>query len=159
VDGRVSLTLYTEEDPFEVRHGVYMPYHVIYDGNCNLCVTLVQLLEQLDQGERFDYIAMQNAAALAPLGITAQDCEQGMIVVNTEFPQQRWQGSDAAEQIGRILPTGKLFVAAYRALPGMKWMGDRTYAQIRDNRYTLFGKRSSTYEPRYPGCPTDNCRL
>ncbi|PSB37764.1 thiol-disulfide oxidoreductase, partial [filamentous cyanobacterium Phorm 46] len=25
-----------------------MNYQVIYDGNCNLCVTLVQLLETLD---------------------------------------------------------------------------------------------------------------
>ncbi|MFM6005241.1 MAG: thiol-disulfide oxidoreductase, partial [Sphaerospermopsis kisseleviana] len=25
-----------------------MNYYVIYDGNCNLCVTLVQLLENLD---------------------------------------------------------------------------------------------------------------
>lgn len=135
-----------------------MHYHVIYDGNCNLCVTLVQLLEQLDQGHQFDYIAMQDAAALSPLGITAQDCEQGMIVVNAESPQQRWQGSDAAEEIGRILPAGHVFVAAYRAVPGMKWMGDRAYGQIRDHRYTLFGRRTSTYAPRYPACPSDQCR-
>ncbi len=134
-----------------------MSYHVIYDGNCNLCVTLVQLLEQLDQGRQFDYIAMQDAAALSPLGITAQDCEQGMIVVDAQSPQQRWQGSDAAEEIGRILPTGQIFVAAYRAVPGMKWMGDRTYAQIRDHRYTLFGRRTSTYTPRYPACTSDQC--
>ena len=134
-----------------------MPYHVIYDGNCNLCVTLVQLLEQLDQGQQFDYIAMQNSAALLPLGITAQDCEQGMIVVNAELLQQRWQGSDAAEEIGRILPMGKIFVDAYRALPGMKWLGDRAYVQIRDNRYTLFGKRASTYTSRYPACPSNHC--
>ncbi|PLZ35449.1 thiol-disulfide oxidoreductase, partial [Fischerella thermalis WC542] len=30
-----------------------MNYYVIYDGNCNLCVTLVQLLENLDQGNQF----------------------------------------------------------------------------------------------------------
>ena len=37
-----------------------MNYKVIYDGNCNLCVTLVQLLENLDQGKRFEYISMQD---------------------------------------------------------------------------------------------------
>ena len=48
---------------------------------------------------------------------------------------------------------GGAFIAAYRALPGVKWMGDRTYEQIRDNRYQWFGKRDSTYHSSYPfGC-------
>jgi predicted DCC family thiol-disulfide oxidoreductase YuxK len=33
-----------------------MKYQVIYDGNCNLCVTFTQLLERFDQGKLFDYI-------------------------------------------------------------------------------------------------------
>jgi hypothetical protein len=38
-------------------------------------------------------------------------------------------------------------------MPGMKWMGDRIYEQVRDNRYSLFGKRSSPYTSAYPiGC-------
>jgi predicted DCC family thiol-disulfide oxidoreductase YuxK len=65
----------------------------------------------------------------------------GMILIDGNTPERRWQGSDAAEEIGRILPGGEVFVAAYRAMPGMKWMGDRVYEQVRDNRYTLFGKR------------------
>ncbi|NEQ81993.1 MAG: DUF393 domain-containing protein, partial [Moorea sp. SIO2I5] len=40
-----------------------MAYHVIYDGDCNLCVTLVQLLENLDQGKLFNYIPMQDKEA------------------------------------------------------------------------------------------------
>jgi predicted DCC family thiol-disulfide oxidoreductase YuxK len=32
-------------------------------------------------------------------------------------------------------------------------MGDRVYEQVRDNRYSWFGKRSSTYQSAYPvGC-------
>ncbi|MGL5063552.1 MAG: thiol-disulfide oxidoreductase DCC family protein [Microcoleus sp.] len=130
-----------------------MKYNVIYDGNCNLCVTLVQLLENIDRGERFEYIPMQDLEALNRFGITARDCEMGMILIDAKSPERRWQGSDAAEEIGRILPGGEVFVAAYRAMPGMKWMGDRAYEQIRDNRYTLFGKRSDTYQSVYPvGC-------
>jgi len=134
-----------------------MAYYVIYDGNCNLCVTLVQLLESLDRGERFQYLAMQVEAELAELGITAQDCELGMILLNAENPKQRWQGTAAAEEIGRLLPFGEPFVAAYRALPGLKWTGDRVYEQVRDNRYSLFGKRDTTYQPLYPACETNNC--
>ena len=137
-----------------------MSYYVIYDGNCNLCTTLVQLLERLDKGERFQYIPMQDQPALGQFGITAQDCEQGMILINAAVLEQRWQGSAAAEEIGRLLPLGDVFVAAYRALPGVKWTGDRTYEQIRDNRYTLFGKRDRTYHPLYPAaCVSDNCRF
>lgn len=136
-----------------------MTYHVIYDGNCNLCVTLVQLLEQLDKGHRFQYSSMQDQQALERFGITAQDCEKGMILINADNPNQRWQGSDAAEEIGRLLPMGELFVATYRALPGVKWAGDRVYEQVRDHRYALFGKRDRTYESLYPACPSDSCRL
>lgn len=136
-----------------------MPYYVIYDGNCNLCVTLVQLLESLDRGERFQYIPMQAEASLEELGITAQDCELGMILLNAENLKQRWQGTAAAEEIGRLLPFGEPFVTAYRALPGLKWTGDRVYEQVRDNRYSLFGKRDTIYQTLYPVCETNNCKL
>lgn len=132
-----------------------MNYYVIYDGNCNLCVTLVQLLEKLDEGKLFRYTPMQDEETLAQWGITPQDCEQGMILIDGIAPAKRWQGSDAAEEIGRLLPMGGVFVEAYRALPGMKWVGDRFYEQIRDNRYTLFGKRSSTYQSAY--CVDGSC--
>uniref|UniRef100_A0A832H0J9 DUF393 domain-containing protein n=1 Tax=Oscillatoriales cyanobacterium SpSt-402 TaxID=2282168 RepID=A0A832H0J9_9CYAN len=132
-----------------------MSYYVIYDGNCNLCVTLVQLLETLDKGQRFSYIPMQDEANLNKLGITAQDCEMGMILIDEIAPEKRWQGSDAAEEIGNLLPMGEVFVSAYRALPGLKASGDRIYEQVRDNRYILFGKRNLTYQPKYPACVSD----
>jgi predicted DCC family thiol-disulfide oxidoreductase YuxK len=133
-----------------------MTYYVIYDGNCNLCVTLVQLLETLDKGQIFQYAPMQEEETLKRWDITPQDCELGMVLVDAQYPERRWQGSAAAEEIGQLLPMGDVFVSAYRSLPGLKWMGDRTYEQIRDNRYTLFGKRSSTYKTAYPAdcdCP------
>ena len=127
-------------------------YYVIYDGNCNLCVNLVRLLETFDCGDRFQYSPMQDKLTLDRFGITAEDCELGMILLNADAPEQRWQGSDAAEEIGHLLPMGNVFVDAYRSLPGMKGAGDRVYEQIRDNRYTLFGKRASTYRSAYPVC-------
>lgn len=127
-----------------------MKYHVIYDGNCNLCVTFAKLLEQFDAGKIFDYIPMQDRSTLAEFGITEQDCQQGMILIDGDQPERRWQGSNAAEEIACLLPLGEAFIAAYRAIPGMKWLGDRSYAQIRDNRYQWFGKRDSTYNTSYP---------
>ncbi|MBD2463814.1 DUF393 domain-containing protein [Oscillatoria sp. FACHB-1407] len=132
-------------------------YHVVYDGNCNLCVNLVRLLETLDRGERFQYTPMQDEAMLDRLGITPEACEQGMILINADVPEQRWQGSAAAEEIGRLFPAADLAVAAYRAVPGLKMGGDRLYEFIRDNRYAIFGKRGSTYQPTYPICESDRC--
>lgn len=128
------------------------PYTVIYDGQCNLCSNLVQVLEQIDQGKLFQYLPMQDEAGLAQFNVTAEACEMGMILIDNNQPDRRWQGSDAAEEIGRLLPTGNVFVTAYRNLPGMKWVGDRVYAQVRDNRYALFGRRSETYQTAYPAC-------
>lgn len=137
-------------------------YAVIYDGNCNLCVTLVQLLEKLDRGQRFSYVPMQDEALLERFEVTAADCEMGMLLIELDPERgsagQRWQGSDAAEEIGRLLPMGEVFVRAYQAMPGAKPTGDRTYEFIRDNRYSLFGKRDSTYQPSYPLCPDDRCQ-
>ena len=134
-----------------------MVYHVIYDGNCNLCVTLVQLLEKLDQGKLFTYTPMQDEQTLAKWGVTAQDCEMGMILIDGNAPEKRWQGSDAAEEIGRLLPMGSVFVDAYRALPGLKNVGDKVYAQIRDRRYDIFGKRDTTYKSSF--CSDGNCQI
>lgn len=134
-------------------------YYVIYDGNCNLCVNLVKFLESLDQGKIFSYAPMQDAETLSQLEITQDDCEKGMILISTSQPQQKWQGSDAAEEIAQLLPTGKLFIDFYRALPGMKTMGDNFYSYIRDNRYSLFGQRNSTYVSDYAiACETDQCQ-
>ncbi len=131
---------------------------VIYDGNCNLCVNLVRLLETLDRGQLFRYVPMQDQATLATFEITPQDCEVGMILIDLDHPDQRWQGSDAAEEIGRRLPAGQIFVQAYRALPGLKASGDQVYGFIRDNRYAIFGRRSQQYTSPYPFCDNQSCQ-
>lgn len=138
-----------------------MAYYVIYDGNCNLCVTWTKVLENLDKGQLFQYAPMQDEATLSNFGITPQDCEMGVILIDADAPERRWQGSKAIEEVGRLLPGGDVVVNAYRALPGVKWAGDRAYEQIRDNRYTLFGKRSEIYQSAYPiGCHSaSNCSV
>lgn len=130
-----------------------MPYVVIYDGKCNLCSNFVGLLEKFDRGNQFSYIPMQDETTLAQFEVTAADCEMGMILINTSDRDRKWQGSEAAEEIVRLLPIGKMFISAYRAMSPIKAIGDATYIQVRDNRYKLFGKRDRTYYTAYPfGC-------
>lgn len=127
-----------------------MTYTVIYDGGCNLCVSLVQLLEKLDRGQRFRYLPMQDQQALEQWQIQPGDCEAGMILIQDQAADQRWQGSEAAAEIARLLPAGEIFISAYRSVPGLKEVGDRGYAQLRDNRYDWFGKRQDIYQSPYP---------
>ncbi|MGI0490888.1 thiol-disulfide oxidoreductase DCC family protein [Alkalinema pantanalense CENA528] len=138
--------------PANIDRAPTLRYTVVYDGNCNLCSNLVQLLETLDRGQQFQYIPMQDSEGLATYGVAPADCEQGMILIHPIDLNQRWQGSAAAEEIGRLLPLGAIFVAAYRGIPGMKGLGDRAYLQIRDHRYDWFGRRQQTYRSRYPAC-------
>jgi predicted DCC family thiol-disulfide oxidoreductase YuxK len=117
----------------------------------------VRFLEAIDAGQQFQYSPMQDQQTLEYFGITSQDCELGMILIKSDLPKQRWQGSDAAEAIASLLPAGQPLIELYRTLTGIKWMGDRLYEQVRDHRYTLFGKRSTTYRSIYPICDSDKC--
>jgi predicted DCC family thiol-disulfide oxidoreductase YuxK len=121
-----------------------MKYQVVYDSKCNLCSNFAQILKQFDREQTFSYIPMQDSLALANYGITPTDCEAGMILIEIDNPTRSWQGSAAAEEIARLLPLGEAFIAAYRAIPGMKWLGDRSYEQIRDHRYEWFGERQNS---------------
>jgi predicted DCC family thiol-disulfide oxidoreductase YuxK len=126
-----------------------MKYYLIYDGDCNLCVTFTQLLETFVQGDLFNYIPMQEVNLLPELNVMPKDCELGMMLINSKNLSERWQGSEAAEKIIELLPNGRLFLNAYRTIPGLKLCGDKTYLQIRDNRYQWFGRRQQTYYSQY----------
>ncbi len=136
-----------------------MNYLIIYDGDCNLCTGLVQLLENLDRGELFAYSPMQNLQVLAQYQLTLADMAQGVMLIDMHRPHLRWQGTSAIEEIARLLPTGAPFVHLYRQIKPLKWLGDRTYEQIRDYRYALFGKRSHTFVSQYaPLSCGDRCK-
>ena len=130
-----------------------MNYAVVYDGNCNLCANFVSLLEKLDCGRQFCHIPMQDEETLQQFNVNPDDCEMGMILIDRTDLTKRWQGSEAAEEITRLLPIGDALIAAYRSISPLKALGDLTYIKIRDNRYKLFGKRDRTYHTAYPfGC-------
>jgi predicted DCC family thiol-disulfide oxidoreductase YuxK len=101
---------------------------------------------------------MQADDLLQHWGIMPAECELGMILLDTQAPERRWQGTAAAEEIGRLFPAGSWFVFAYRTLPLLKGVGDRLYGVVRDHRYFLFGQRTSVYEPLYPVCSSNACQ-
>ena len=133
-------------------------YLLIYDGKCNLCVSFVQAIAQLDQGENFCYLPMQDQAGLATWQIEPESCGAGMVLLEMANPTRKWQGTAAAEQIAEVFPIANLLVSAYRALPGLKQLGDRAYAQIRDHRYQWFGERELYTSDLLPPPPQLECK-
>lgn len=79
-------------------------------------------------------------------------------MITNAHPKQRWQGSNAAEEIVRLLPRRQAFIIAYRSLPGLKTLGDCSYEQIREHRYQWFGKRKETYYSPF-GCYNNSCSI
>ena len=83
------------------------------------------------------------------MDITPSNCEAGMILIDANQPSRRWQGSEAAEEIARLLPLGEAFIAAYRsgwAIANKSWnevvpaiVKQFFDEQIRDNRYEALG--------------------
>ncbi|MFN3925733.1 MAG: thiol-disulfide oxidoreductase DCC family protein [Pseudanabaenaceae cyanobacterium] len=91
-----------------------MKFLIIYDGNCNLCVSWVQLLEKIDRGNLFLYGPMQDRSILDQYGLTPEVLAQGMILIDLENPDRCWQGSTAIEEVARHLPKGEFLIALYR---------------------------------------------
>jgi predicted DCC family thiol-disulfide oxidoreductase YuxK len=132
---------------------------IIYDGDCNLCTGWVQFLERSDRGRRFAFAPMQDEATLSPYGIAIADCALGVLALDLTTGQ-RWQGTAAIAEIGRQLPPLARLVWLYQQGPGLRELGDRLYAFVRDRRYQLFGRRATTYVSPYSvGCAAEgSCR-
>ncbi len=121
---------------------------IIYDGNCNLCTTFVQLLENTDRGKTFVFLPMQQTETLAQLGIHPAEMEKGVMLLEGG---NKYQGMVAIERIGELLSGFQQLVQLYNQIPGVKPLGKAGYEWVKDHRYQLFGQRQ-TYQSVYPFC-------
>ena len=83
-------------------------YYVIYDGNCNLCVSLVKLLEKLDQGKTFNYAAMQEQEVLSSLDNKNLNCIQYYLLVSGYYSRSRGSSSSSSSSSTRYSPYTKI---------------------------------------------------
>jgi Protein of unknown function, DUF393. len=96
---------------------------------------------------------------LARFQLAIADMVLGVMLIDLNCPSIRWQGSSAIEEIAKLLPNAAPFVHLYLQIKPIKWLGDRTYEQIRNHRYALFGKRSHTFVSEFaPICAGDRCQ-
>lgn len=129
-----------------------MRRHVLlFDGHCKLCRGGAGKLLRLARPGSIDLVSFQEPGALTPFpGITHEACMKQMFLIAPNG--KAYAGVEAAVQALRTRRVLGFLVQIYY-LPGIRFLCDRLYRIIADNRYR-FGKISSS-EP----CTDGKCAL
>ncbi len=117
---------------------------VLFDGVCNLCCRGVHFIVRRDPARRFRFAPLQSPAARRILEELGQEQAEGgsiVLVVDASFHMQ----SDAALRIAAGLrwPWPALCVLAL--VP--RFIRDRVYMAVANNRYRWFGRRPECFIP------------
>ncbi|MEO7501460.1 MAG: DUF393 domain-containing protein [Gemmatimonadaceae bacterium] len=111
-------------------------YTVVYDGNCNVCSRIVDVLERRDKDERLEIIASAAAGAAGRFPwIPPTAYAQSLQVIRTA-DNRTWQGAAAVEQLLDVLPRGR-FVSWIFSLPFARPLAEKLYRAFARNRYRL----------------------
>jgi len=117
---------------------------IIFDGVCNLCNTMVQLIIKLDKKETFKFLPIQSEKATTifkELNIDLINLDTVILLKDNKVYLQ----SDAALEIIYTLKyPWKIFYFS-RFIP--KFVCDRIYKIIANKRYSWFGKRETCMIP------------
>ncbi|MEO5567784.1 MAG: DUF393 domain-containing protein [Gemmatimonadaceae bacterium] len=114
--------------------GLGRPYTVVYDGTCKVCTRLSKVLGKWDRG-RLEVVASQAPGVMARFPwIPARAYTEALQVVGPGG--ETWQGSEAIEQLLRILPRGRLIAWIFQ-VPIVRTIADRFYRWFARNRYHL----------------------
>jgi len=111
-------------------------YTVVYDGNCNVCSRIVDVLERRDKDERLEIIPSAAAAATGRFPwILPTAYSQSLQVIRTS-DNRTWQGAAAVEQLLDVLPRGR-FVSWIFSFPFARPIAEKLYRAFARNRYRL----------------------
>src|SRR5688500_1406961 len=105
---------------------------VLYDADCGVCTATARILRRLDRRGRLSMVPLQTATRA-----DAPTFERLLDSLHAVDEQGRWWvGADAVIEIGRRIPTLRLFTVAVR-LPFARPVIDATYRLITRNRHRL----------------------
>ena len=117
---------------------------VLFDGVCNLCSASVQFIIERDKHGYFKFASLQSETGQALLkkhNLPTNSFASVIMVENGTL----YTHSTAALRIARHLD------GAWKALYGLivvpKFIRDRVYSFVADNRYRWFGKEESCWLP------------
>lgn len=121
---------------------------IIYDGQCRLCTAGAPRLASWFVGTNVELVDYHAPDALTRFGtsITPEACQAALHLVD---PSGRvFRGAEAVARA--IASRGRLWrVAMAYYVPGVRWMLDRMYGLVAENRYRIAGRTGS--------CVTGTC--
>jgi len=117
---------------------------ILFDGVCNLCNGAVTFIIKLDKNDTFRFGALQSDVGMELIdqhGIDTSKTDSIILIENGKF----YSKSSAALKIARYLSGGYPLLYGLMVLP--KFIRDRMYDVIANNRYRWFGKKQSCMVP------------
>ena len=116
------------------------PVVILFDGECNLCASVVAFILPRDRRGRFRFAALQSDSGRRLLA--GAGCEVGAFSTVVLVEGDRcWARSDAVLRICHHLPLPWPALAGLWLLP--RPLRDAAYALIADQRRHWFGRRST----------------
>lgn len=126
---------------------------VIFDGDCNFCISQVKNLRRLDCcGGRLSFLSLHDERVAERYPDLSHDqLMEQMYVIDGDG--RRYGGADAVRYLSRRLPW--LWITApILHLPGSAGLWRWMYKQVAKRRYKLAGKKSGR-----PACDGDSCAV
>lgn len=104
---------------------------MIYDGHCQFCRRLVNLISRLDGKDRVTALPFQHAD-LQRYGVSREAAEQAMQLAAPSGAV--WSGAAAARELARLLPALRPLAWAFH-VPGTMGLAERVYRWIARRRH------------------------
>ena len=118
---------------------------LIFDGDCAFCTSSVnwgkRLIKRLPATQPYQF------ADLAPLGLTAEQCNQAVQYV--DLNGRVHSGEDAVRAVLMAAGKGWWVLGALMGLPGIHWLSGVVYRWVARNRQRLPGGTAACALPRH----------
>lgn len=112
---------------------------ILFDDHCNLCNSSVSFILKRDKKKQFDFVPLQSEKGKELIvKFQLPEDSDSVIVIRQKSV---FIESDAALEIGKLLPPPWSWVVIFKLIP--KGWRDNIYRWVAKNRYRWFGKRNS----------------
>ena len=122
----------------------------LYDGLCRLCAGSARRMHWIARPGTLEMRDFQQPGALAPFPqVTFDQCMEAARLVDGHG--HVWSGLDA---VFRAAATRWFLTPLYwiYRIPPVRWLGDKLYVQVAENRYRWFGRNA-------PQCSDTGCQV
>ena len=111
---------------------------ILFDGGCEMCRTSMQAIERFDTSGKIEPIDLHNSAARAQFpSLELKDLLEELHAVDDQGKVYR--GARAINEILRLQPGIRGWLAYAWYIPGYAWLAERQYQRIAASRYERDG--------------------